>query len=124
MDKKLKKDMRVIQMMKALLASYVVTGVLLAILAAMLFGWNLDEAKVSFGIMAIYVLSTFLGGLIIGKITGQKRYLWGTLLGICYFLLLALISFGIYRTFKGSAMNIFTTFLLCAGGGMFGGMVS
>lgn len=124
MDKKLKKDMRVIQMMKALLASYVVTGVLLVILAAMLFGWNLDEEKVSFGIMAIYVLSTFFGGLIIGKITGQKRYLWGALLGICYFLLLALISFGIYRTFKGSAMNIFTTFLLCTGGGMFGGMVS
>ena len=47
MDKKLRTDMRMVQMMKALLASYVVTGVLLVLLAAMLFWQNLDESKVS-----------------------------------------------------------------------------
>lgn len=113
-----------VQMMKALLASYMVTGVLLVLLAAMLFWQNLDESKVSFGIKAIYFISTFSGGLIMGKIAGQRRYLWGIFVGICYFLLLALISFGIYRTFQGSAVNIFMTCLLCVGGGMAGGMVS
>lgn len=124
MDKKLRKDMRIIQLMKALLASYVVTGVLLVLLAAMLFWQNLDEGKVSFGIMVIYFLSTFSGGLIMGKITKQRRYLWGIFIGSCYFLLLALISFGVYRTFQGSALHLLTICLLCVTGGMVGGMVS
>lgn len=124
MEKRSKNDTRLIMMLKALLASFVVTGALLLILAALLYKMGLDEQKVSFGILAIYVISTFIGGVIAGKIAGQKRFFWGMLTGVFYFLLLLLISFGVYRTFQGNATGVITTFLLCAGGGMMGGMVS
>lgn len=124
MEKKLKGDMRIIMMLKALLSAYVVTGGLLLVLAAMLYKMNLDEQKVSFGIIAIYVISTFVGGLVIGKLAGQRRFVWGMIFGVCYFLLLLLISLGVYRTFQGNAANMITIFLLCVGGGMMGGMVS
>lgn len=124
MEKKLRGDTRIIMMLKALLAAFVATGVLLLVLAALLYKMNLDEQTVSFGIIAIYVLSTFIGGMIAGKLSGQRKFLWGILVGVCYFLLLLLISFAVYRTFQGNAANVVTTFLLCAGGGMMGGMVS
>lgn len=48
----------------------------------------------------------------------------GLAVGILYFGLLLLISFGIYRTLQGNGTNILTSFLLCAAGGMAGGMIS
>mgnify|MGYP000579821577 CR=1 FL=1 len=85
---------------------------------------ELDEQKVTAGIVVIYVVSTFVGGLILGKLTKVKRFAWGLTLGVAYFVLLLLISLGIYRGIDGNWSNILTTFLMCAGGGMFGGMIS
>ena len=59
-----------------------------------------------------------------GKLTGTKKFLWGLLLGVLYFVLLLLISLGVYHTLQAEITNLLTTFLLCAGGGMLGGMVS
>ena len=70
------------------------------------------------------MISTFSGGFVIGKLAGVKKFLWGLLLGIMYFVLLLLISLGIYHSLQSDMMNLVTTFLLCAGGGMLGGMVS
>ena len=53
-----------------------------------------------------------------------RKFAWGLTIGILYFGLLLLISLGVYRSMQGSGANILTTFLLCAGGGMLGGMVS
>ena len=54
-------DKTIFWMLKSLLCSYVVTGILLLILAGILYKFNLDEAKVTAGILIIYVLSAFAG---------------------------------------------------------------
>ena len=79
---------------------------------------------VSAGIIGIYVTSTFFGGLIIGKMAKVRRFFWGLLLGVSYFLLLLIITLGVYRTLDGAVAGFASTFFLCAGGGMFGGMIS
>ena len=89
-----------------------------------LYKFNIDEGKVAAGIIMIYVISTFLGGFIIGKLSGNRKFLWGLTCGILYFALLLLVSLGVYRSLQGNGANVVTTFLLCAGGGMLGGMVS
>ena len=53
--------------LKALLCSYTLTGILLLILAFLLFKMDLSERIVSVGIVAIYIMSCFLGGLVLGK---------------------------------------------------------
>lgn len=111
-------------MLKALLASYLVSGILLVILTVLLYKLELDEQKVTAGIIVIYVLSTFAGGFLLGKWAKVRRFVWGLSLGVIYFGLLLVISLGVYRTLQGNGTNIVTTFLLCAGGGMFGGMLS
>ena len=114
----------VLQFLKALMASYIVTGVLLLILTFLLYKFDWDEQKVTAGVVAIYVLSTFVGGVILGKVRKKRKFLWGLIVGTLYFALLFLVSFGVYRSFSGNGTNFITTFLLCAGGGMLGGMIS
>lgn len=110
--------------LKAMLASYIVTGLLLLTLTFLLYQFKLDEQTVMAGIVVIYVVSTFIGGLILGKLTKKRKFLWGSILGGLYFLLLFVISYGIYREFNTNGLNAITTVLLCVGGGMLGGMVS
>lgn len=124
MERRLRKDSKVLWVLKALLVSYVVTGILLLILAMLLYKFDLDEKSVSAGIIAIYVASTLIGGLVLGKMAKVRRFLWGVGLGIAYFALLLLISLGVYHTLEGNGTNVMTTFILCAGGGMIGGMIS
>ena len=115
---------KIMWMLKAMLASYIVTGLLLLLLTFLLYQFKLDEQTVVAGIVVIYVVSTFIGGLILGKLTKKRKFLWGSILGGLYFLLLFVISYGIYREFNTNGLNAITTALLCVGGGMLGGMVS
>ena len=119
MEKQVQKESKLIWILKSLLAAYLVTGILLVLLTFLLYQFELDEQKVTAGIVVIYVVSTF-----VGKLTKVKRFAWGLTLGVVYFVLLLLISLGIYRGIDGNWSNILTTFLMCAGGGMFGGMIS
>ena len=113
-----------VRILKALLCAYIVTGIMLLILSILLYKAGLSEENVNAGIILTYVISTFAGGFVMGKLTGTKKFLWGLLLGVLYFVLLLLISLGVYHTLQAEITNLLTTFLLCAGGGMLGGMVS
>ena len=120
----MQKNIKVIWWIKSLLASYIVTGILLLVLTFFMYKFELNEKIVSAAIVGIYVVSTLIGGMIIGKLTKSKRYSWGMVLGIIYFVLLLLITLGVYRTLNGDSVSIVTSLILCAGGGMTGGMIS
>lgn len=120
----MQKNIKAIWWIKSLLASYIVTGILLLVLTFFMYKFELNEKIVSAAIVGIYVVSTLIGGMIIGKLTKSKRYLWGMVLGILYFVLLLLITLGVYRTLNGDSVSIVTSLILCAGGGMTGGMIS
>ena len=124
MEKNERRQPKVIWILKALLVSYIVTGIFLLILALLLYKFNLDEPKVTMGILVTYVLSTFAGGLLLGKFVGERRFFWGLVLGCVYFALLLGVSVAVNHDFGSNGMNLMTTMFLCAGGGMIGGMVS
>ena len=124
MEKQVQKESKLIWILKSLVAAYLVTGILLILLTFLLYQFELDEQKVTAGIVVIYVVSTFVGGFILGKFIKVKKFAWGLALGVAYFALLFFISLGVYRGIDGNLSNILTTFLMCAGGGMFGGMIS
>lgn len=112
---------KVFIMIRALLVAYVVTALLLLLMAFMLFKFEWDESKVAIGMIAVYVISCFLGGFAAGKGGQSRRFLWGLLTGTLYFLILVLVSLG----FGGSnAFSMATTGALCLGGGMIGGMLA
>lgn len=110
------------RIVKALLASYLLTGGLLLLLAGLLYRFRLDEGKVQIGIILIYILSCFAGGFLAGKMMKSRKFLWGVLLGLLYFLVMTLVTLAVNRTLQDGTTSFLTTFLLCMGGGMLGGM--
>ena len=115
---------KIMWVLKTLLASYIVTGLLLLTLTFLVYKFALDEQQVVAGIVLIYVVSTFAGGFIIGKLTMAKKFIWGMLVGAIYCTLLFLISYGVYRDFNTNGLNVLTTIAICVGGGTLGGMLS
>ena len=113
-----------VRMIKALLASYIVTGLLLLVLALLLYKLRLSESAVNVGIIAVYVVSCFLGGFLEGKMMKTRKFLWGNVCGLLYFTILAVISLAVNQSFSGGSSHFVTTLALCLAGGTLGGMVS
>lgn len=112
----------------ALLIMYLISGLLLLLLAALLYRFELSEGTVKVGIVAIYIISGFVGGFFVGKQMHDKKYLWGLLTGCTYFLLLFVLSLvfnkGTGEVVSFDAVRILTTMVLCAASSMAGGMIS
>ena len=113
-----------VRLIKSLLAAYIVTGLLLLLLALLLYKLQLSESVVNIGIIAIYVAACFLGGFLEGKMMKTRKFLWGGAFGLLYFAVLAIISLAVGQGFSGSSSHFVTTLILCMAGGTLGGMVS
>ncbi|MCM1064218.1 MAG: TIGR04086 family membrane protein [Eubacterium sp.] len=117
-------DIPVLFLLKTLLFSYILTGVFLALLAFLLYKVGLTEAVVSIAIIVIYVAATFFAGFMAGKKLQSRKFLWGLLMGSAYFLVLAGISLVAGEPAGHLGDSTVTTLVLCAAGGMLGGMLS
>lgn len=115
--------MRIRAVLKSLLFAYALTGLLLLALAFLLFQFDLGEGPVSAGIIVVYVVSCLLGGFMAGRIMRKDKYLWGIIVGFCYFLLLLIVSFAVQGKWDMTAQHAATTFCMCVGGGALGGML-
>lgn len=111
-------------LLKCLLCAYILTTVFLLLLAFLLYKPGLTEKTVSLAIIAVYVAATFCGGFLMGKKMENRKFLWGLLIGTAYFGVLFLISLAVNHSVGAFTDSVFTTFMLCAGGGMLGGMLS
>ena len=115
---------KVIFIIKCMLGAYILTAGLLLLRAFMLYRFGLSEKVVSICIIAVYIIVTFLAGLLAGKREGRKKFLWGLMMGVLYFGILVAVSLVVNRGLEDVAGNLITVFFLCAGSGMLGGMVS
>lgn len=108
----------------SLLLMFILSGLLLLLLAALLYKVELSESAVRIGIIVIYILSGAAGGFLAGKIQKEKKFLWGLIAGVLYFLILFLISAAVKGGLDMELTKLMTTFVLCAAAGMVGGMIS
>ncbi len=109
--------------LKILLLMYVITGIFLLVLTLLLSKTQLSESAVSIGIVVIYVVSGFVGGLLAGKKMKSRKFFWGMVMGACYFLVLAIGSVIFHKGLDMEAGRFATTLILCIASGMVGGMV-
>lgn len=94
------------------------------LLALLVYRFGLSEKIVSLAIIGIYIAATFMAGFITGKRQKSRKFLWGLVMGGAYFLVLVILSLAVNRSFQDVASNFATVFILCAGSGMLGGMLS
>ena len=107
-----------------MLLSCILTSILLLVLSFLLLKFDLSESFVGIGITCVYVISLVIGGFLAGKLFSYRKFFWGFLLGILYFLLLAFVSFGVNKTFVNDATHFISVLLMCGLSGMLGGMLS
>ena len=93
-------------------------------MAFLLYKIPLSDSAVNIGIVIIYIISTFLSAFICGRKMKQKKYIWGFLLGISYFVILLIISLITKQSLDSLGNNTITAFLICVGSGTLGGMLA
>lgn len=109
---------------RSLIVAYIITGILLLFTALILYKLEPQQSLVSAGILVIYVLSSFLGGILAGKGVGSRKFFWGMMTGALYFVMLLLASALFGGGIHSAVGELATTLLLCLGGGMLGGMLA
>ena len=124
MDKIKEQIPKGMKVLRALIFSYLVTGISLLILAVLLYKLDLGEGQITAGIVIIYILYCFFGGFLLGRQAESRRFLWGLVLGGVYFLLLLLISGLLEPGNLAGGKTMLTSLFLCLGGGMLGGMLA
>lgn len=103
---------------------FVVSGLLLLMLAMLLYKMDLTEGAVKIGIVVIYVISGVIGGFLMGKVMKEQKFLWGLLAGALYFAILLLVSVLVKGGLEMEMTKVLTTAILCGASGMAGGMIS
>ena len=107
---------------KGIVLAYLFSGICLLILAFLMYRFEFSDGVVRGGILAAYVISCFLCGLIVSRAYPARKFLFGLLAGLLYFVILWAVSMiGNRQIFVGFP-GILSTMLLCVSGGMLGGM--
>jgi putative membrane protein (TIGR04086 family) len=109
-------------MTKILLFMYILTGLMLFLLAFLMYKMDLASNQINLGIIIIMISSTFIGGLLAAKSFREKRFIYGAAVGLLYFLILIIISSTIQQNLK-LADDALTMFIMCLGSGTLGGML-
>lgn len=110
--------------LKGLAISAFVTVILMILFAFVMLQLQPNLKMAETGILVIYVFSVLAGGWFCGKKTGNRKYLWGMLNGVLYFLILLAVSVLGDRMIQSDITEGVIAFLLCAAGGMLGGMLA
>lgn len=110
--------------LRNLFITYILTGILLVVLALALYKFRLKESQIQLGVNGIYIITCLFGGFLMGKSMRSRRFFWGLLLGLIYFGILFGVSFLLNKGLNGSMNQILTTMAICAASGTLGGMFS
>ncbi len=124
MSKAQSQNSAIIYILEALVFSYIITALLLLILSFLMLKLDISSTVISGVINLSYIISTFIGGFFIGKKTEQRKFLWGLIVGIFYFVILMLISLMMNHGSVLPLGNLFTVFIITSLSGMLGGMIS
>lgn len=109
---------------KILFMMYVLTLLLLLLLAFILFRMEISETVFQVWLIAVYIISGFSGGFLIGKRAKSRKFLWGFFIGAVYFAILFGVSLLLHKGLGDDVMHLATTAVLCLASGTVGGMLS
>lgn len=120
----MKLNPKILFFMKSLLFTYILTGILLFILAFLFYKMKMPQNQLNIGIYAIYIISCLAGGFLSGKTMKHRKFLWGMIFGILYFLILLLVSFIVQKEISQGIASSILIMAICGVCGMVGGMIS
>ncbi len=117
-------NQRIGHILKALLIAFFATALLVLIFAFFMYKFSISENVIDLGVSFIYIISCGLGGFYIGRIEGERKFMWGFAVGALYLMVLLVVSLIVGGENSLFAGNILSLVLLCLGGGTLGGMLA
>ena len=124
---KVKRNNQLINIMKMFfittLSAVIITAVLLILSAFLLEKLGLSEGHVRLLIYAIYLISALAAGMIAGKWQREKKFMWGALAGVVWFIVVLIASMCMNRMAIDTG-GLFPAVVCMVGGGMLGGMLA
>ncbi|MBE5962797.1 MAG: TIGR04086 family membrane protein [Lachnospiraceae bacterium] len=124
MDKMTNPGSKAISVMKSVLFSYLVTIFMLLVIAFLMLQTGLSGGVLGAMVIVTYIVSVFLGSFYMGRHVEQKRFVWGLIVGVVYFAIYCMISMIVHGEEPAEVMHFVKAFLIIAGSGMLGGMLS
>lgn len=124
MDKAIRHNTKIVYLLKGLFFAYIITAFMLLILSLLMLKLNLPTIVTSVGTNLAYIASSLLSGFYVGKKVEQKKFIWGLLMGVIYFVILMLVSLIMNQSSPLPLGNMFTVLVICGLSGMLGGMLS
>jgi putative membrane protein (TIGR04086 family) len=124
MDKAIRQNTKILFLLKGLLFSYIITAFILLLLSFLMLKLDLSSLVISGGINFAYILSNFLAGFYVGKKAELRKFVWGIVMGVMYFVILMLISLIMNRVSPIPLGGLLTVLIMCGLSGMLGGMIS
>ena len=105
------------------LTAMIIAAVLLVLSAFLLEKLGLSEGQVQILVYVIYLLSAMGAGLIAGKLKREKKFMWGALSGVVWFVVVFIVSMCL-NDMAIDAGALFPAVVCMVGGGMLGGMLA
>ncbi len=118
MSKKISKIVCIIVM------AYAVSALLLCALALAALKLGFGESVILWGVLAVYLISTFAAGIMTGITIRRRRTVWGLAVGALYYFILLTVSIIMNKGIATDMGNIAAALAVCIAGGFVGGYVS
>ena len=114
----------IVTFLKETLIEMIVSAVLLAAVSFIVLRMTPSFAITKVMILAIYGISTFIGGYIIGKVMTKQKFIWGAVSGVIYFAIIAVIALVVKGGIDTGTVGIISGFVVSVVAGTIGGMIS
>ena len=111
------------RMIKALMAAGLITVLSLALLSFWMYKSDPGEKVFGLAFILTYIAAGFLGGLLMGHKMDRRKFLWGMSTGLCYYLILTVLSVFVVPGEIENPSKWLLIGLLCTVSGCVGGMV-
>lgn len=121
---KMKKRESMLSFFLVLSGMLLLSALILLVLSAVMLKNAMTPNFVAGGVISVYVISSLVGGFLIGQIKGRQKFIWGGLIGVSYFFVLFLAGKIIYHSGLHFDFQTVSSGLICAVSGMIGGMIA
>lgn len=109
--------------LKETLIQMVISIILVAVMAFIMLKVSPAESVLKIMVLIIYGISSFAGGMILGKVMNRRKFLWGAAAGAVYIGIILLAALIVKGGIGGSAIDTTTGIIVSLAAGTAGGML-
>lgn len=110
--------------LKETLIQMLISAVLIVIAAFIVLKISPSDTVIKGIVLAIYAISAFVGGFIMGKVMDRRKFLWGLTAGAIYIAVILLTAFIVKGVFNAGTISVMSGIITSLAAGTIGGMLS